>query len=156
MVDQPSATLLDQVKHQLKIFRPALIWIGDFAIFSIVGIVEKKRNFFGKTIGAKRLQMPHVFCIHGNDVIEVIEITGNNLPHTQGGEIETTPYNVHNTTQIRQTPSVKTVRAGKVDFKMVRQSILANQLAKYRLHCKKTANISHANEQYFHCQLVND
>ena len=80
MINQPSTTLLNQVKRQLKIFCFALIWIGDFTIFSIAGIVEKKRNFFGKPIGAKRLQMPHVFFIHGNDVIEALEITGNDLP----------------------------------------------------------------------------
>ena len=156
MIDKTPATLLDQIERQLKIFRLALIWIGDFAIFSIAGIVEKKGNFFGQMIGTKRLQMLHVFCIHGNDVIEAIKITGNNLPRTQGGEIEAAPCGVRNTARVRRAPGVKAVRAGRVDFEMVRQAILPGQLAKYRFRCWRAANISHANKQYFHGELIDD
>ena len=149
MFQQPGTSILQQVEHIFKSFRPTIIRIGN-----VVGM-RKTGTEFRHTVyllpffrgGRTVFQIFNIPVIHPYYQIEVIKVFRLYGTRTMC-EFVTSTNSVSTHPAVRQLSSMIRENTGRVYHKLIFQSGFWNQMIHHTFRRGRTANITQANKKY--------
>src|SRR4030065_2679355 len=89
--EQAVRRLLDDVEHTLEAVLAAVGGIGHFALRALWCVLQKQAEFVLKAGRANGLQVGKILPIHGEDILEPLDVGARRAPPTPAAEIDTAP-----------------------------------------------------------------
>ena len=149
LLHQPLATILQQVKHQLKALTSLIIWIGHIAPLRMVA-TKLHKPIYLLQIFSLRCQTRHILIIaiiHHYDTIKIIVII---LPETSCAMRQIIPTSLRRTSHstVGQISCVAAIRSRRVKLKLLLKARPLNHRTHHSFRRRRATYISQTYKQY--------
>lgn len=147
VLEQAARSLFRQVQNPLEALGAAVIGIWHLAQGRVTGKLQKELQLVRVRRRAQPLEQSQVRFVHGQDIVEFVEVVPGDLPPAQSGQIVAPLYRGALRAGIGGLVYVIVVRSGRIAEDMFLQPCLCDKMPENTFRCRRTTDISHANEE---------
>ena len=138
---------LGEIEHMLEALGAAIVGVRNFVESRAGGEFEKKPEPGFRAVGAQPGELAQVRAIHGEHVIETLEILPRHLPAAQVRDVHPAPLRRRARARIGRVADVIIVGSGGIGRDRVAEPFAGDAGAKYALGGGRAADVAETDEK---------